>query len=225
MKDDIAAHFGLQHDPTWLEKIGHYIGDVFDDLNTKKLWRFNLIEASPFNTSAGTSDYPMPSDLWKIYSVRKNDGIDYQISSVRQHDFDIMFQSQNNITGFPYVNVAFNIYREGTIKLFPTPEGAYEILARYFKLLTKPSGDDDFLDMPQPFATVPKYGAMARVADLVGEDNRYWEGKFQEAFAEMNTRDEDEPDEDLRFKNIEELDSRNMAFINPALRPRYLDFY
>lgn len=226
LKSDIATYFGMDKDPEKDAFIGRIVHDIIDDLNSKKLWRFNLIKAATITSTAGKPDYALPADLWQLYSVRKEDDIDYQLTTLRERQFDVLFQSQNNIDGFPYVTALFNIYRDGTLRLFPTPDSTYQFTLRYFQLITKPSSDGEPLDMPSPFQVVCKYGALARLAALV--DSRtvgYWENKFGEAYQDANARDEDTGDEDLRFMNVEEMDARNMAFINPALRPRYLDFY
>ncbi len=224
--NDIAVYFGLDGDADKEEWIGRQIHDLIDDLNMVKLWRFNLILASPINTQTGVDTYALPADLWSIYSVRKSDDIDYRLDGLRQGTFDILFQSQNNILGFPYIDVQFNVYRDGTIKLFPAPDGVYEILIRYFKLIEKPLSKDSPIDIPSPFHAVVKYGTLARVASLVGEANAvaYWEGKYQEMLQEMKDRDDYIADENLRFINIEEIGSRH-SYINPNVRPRALDLY
>jgi hypothetical protein len=226
MKRDIATFYGLDKDREKEEWIGRLCHDIIDELNMKKLWRFNLITAADITTVSGTSSYTLPTDLWSLYSVRKTDDIDYNLTTMRQHTQEILFESQNSISGYPYVNVVFNIYRDGTIKLFPTPDGVYTISVRYFKLVGKPAVDSDTFDMPPPYQVVIKYGALARLGQMVGETRSatMWERKYQEVFFDMNHRDEDIGDEDLRFVNIEELAVRD-SYVNPALRPRFLDFY
>ena len=224
IKSDIAQYYGLDKDPDKVAWIGRQFFDVIDDLNRKKLWRFNLIAADEFDTVNGTADYAIPSDLWGIYSVRKEDEIDFLMTGLRQHNLDVMFQSQNGITGYPYTTTNFNLFRDGTIKLFPTPDAAYTMLIRYFKLITKPA-DDGYLDMPEPYQSVPKYGTLARVAKMLGEDPFYWQGLFKEAYDEMNFMDEDDGDENLRFISIDEMRGRGTDYINPNVRPRYLDLY
>jgi len=224
LKTDIATYYGLDKDPDKVGWIGRQAHDVIDDLNRKKLWRFNLIASDNITTVSGTDTYSLPSNLFKLYSVRKQDSIDFLLSGLEQRMFDILFQSQSGITGYPYLNVSFNLFRDGTLKLFPTPDGTYTILIRYFRLISKP-GDDEFLDIPEPYQSVLKYGTLARIAMLVGEDPRYWEGKFQEAYQEMNLADEDDGDQDLRLINIDEIRSRGTDYLSPNVRPRFLDLY
>jgi hypothetical protein len=225
MASDVAEEFGLDLDPKKVAFCGRRIRDTLDDLNRKKLWRFNLVQAADIPTVPGESTITVPSDLWRLYSTRKSDDVDYKLDGVQQETFDVVFASQNQITGYPYAAVNFNIFRNGTIQLFPTPDGVYQITLRYFRLIAKPSGPKDFIDIPRPYQQVPKYGAMAKVAAFVQQASAmaYWEGKFQEAYADMNRSDEDSGDENLRFINIEEM--HRAGYMNPAVRPRYLDFY
>lgn len=225
MKNDVAEEFGLDLDPKKIAFCGRRIRDTIDELNAKKLWRFNLIQAADITTEAGEPTIEVPPDLWRVYNARKTDGIDYRIDSAQQDTVDLMFQSQNGITGFPYVATNFNIFRDGTIRLFPTPDSVYVITLRYFKLIGKPSADGDYLDLPRPYQCVPRYGAKAKVAAFLQQASAmaYWEGKYQEVYRDMNRSDEDTGDENLRFVSIEELGA--YSYMNPSIRPRMLDFY
>jgi hypothetical protein len=224
MVSDIAKRFGIDGDDEEELYVQRQIELVIDELNSLKLWRFNLIESDTITGVAGQSDYNLPANLWKMYNARKTNDIDYSLSHLRQYGFDTLFQSQNSITGHSYIYVTFNIYRDGTMQLFPQPEGGEEYVVRYYKLISKPSSDET-LDIPEPYQAVPEYGASALVAAYVDQDPRFWSMKYEQGKQQMIEDDEDEGDENLRFINIEEYDARNMAFINPALRPRYLDFY
>jgi len=221
---DIATYYGMDKDPEKEAFIGRIVHDIIDDLNTKKLWRFNLITAADITTVSGTQTYALPADFWRIYNTRKKNDIDYALTAISEHTLDLVFASQNAITGFPYVTADFNIYRDGTLKLFPIPDGVYTITVRYFKLIGKPSGCEN-LDMPPPFQTVPKYGALARLGAMVGSPMAvYWQARFDEAYQDMNKMDEDIGDEDLRFINIEEMFYR-WSYQSPGIRPRFVDLY
>jgi len=225
MKLDIAAYYGMDKDAEKVALVGRMIHDLIDDLNMRKLWRFNLIKAADITTVSGTADYAVPSDLWRIYSTRKSNDIDFLISGMQQASFDVIFQSQNQITGYPFVRADFNIFRDGTIKLFPTPDGVHTITLRYFRLILKPVGDTELLDLPSPFQVVPKWGALAQLAAFVGHPTvGYWQGKYEKAYADMNKSDEVLEDEDLRFVSIEEIAGRD-GYMNPGRRPRLLDFF
>jgi hypothetical protein len=222
--DDIAQLFGLDGDPKKVALCKHMVWDVLDDLNRKKLWRFNLIASDTITSTAGVGTLTMPANIFKLYQTRKTSGVDYTLDTLREHTANILFTSQSGITGFPYAQIDFNLYRDGTIRLFPVPDAAYDFVVRYFQLIGKP-GDAEFLDMPRPYQTVPKYGACARIAAMFDKGAlTYWEGKFQEAYGEMNAMDEDTGDEFLRFINIEELSGRT-SYTNPAARPRFIDLY
>lgn len=226
MKTDVAMVFGLDKDSTKEALAGRFLEDVIDDLNRKRLWKFNLYKASDFSSAAGTASYSLAtiaSDLWRVYSLRKSDEPDYLLTGIQQGTADMLFQSQSGLTGYPYVRMDFNIYRDGTLVLFPTPDGVYTFTLRYFKLIQKPSATADTLDMPPPYQTVPYYGALARMAAFVGHPTLgYWENKFQEAYGEMAKMDEDLEEEPLRFINSEEITAHSYE---SSARPRYLDFW
>ena len=229
MKTAVCAYFGLDGDSTKELQAGQMIHDIIDDLNMRKLWRFNLYQASDFTSVAGTAAYNLSTVaplLWKVYSLRKSSDGDYMLTGINQGSFDILFQSQAGITGFPYVRNEFNIFRDGTITMFPPPDGAYTFTLRYFRLIAKPTDDSAGLDMPPPYQVVPYYGAIAQMAALVGHETRsFWETKYERAYTMMNRRDEDVSDEPLRFISTEELASRSLSFLNPSSRPRFLDFF
>ena len=51
---------------------------------------------------------------------------------------------------------------------------------------------------------------------------KYWEGKYQEVYSDLQRMDEDLGDEDLRFVNTEEIQGN---YLNPNARPRFLDLW
>jgi hypothetical protein len=227
MAVDVGTFFGIDKNPEKDAFIRRVIHSIVDDLNRKKLWGFNLIEAADFNSVAGQADYSLASvapTLWRVYNLRKSSGIDYTLTGVRQGVHDILFQSQSGITGFPYVRVNFNIYRDGQLTLFPPPDGVYSFSLRYYRLIPHPNGDGVYLDLPTPYQSVVEYGACARIAALMSNDTLgYWQGLFDRSYEEMNQMDENEDDEPLRMVNIEELG--RASYMSPASRPRFLDLY
>ena len=222
IKERIATYYGLDKDRAKLKWIGDVFLSVLDELNIKKLWNCNLITAADVTTSSNVDTYDFPDDMWRQYSIRKEDDVDFMTTSIRQYVFDRMFQGQLGITGFPYVNVTFNLFRDGTFQLFPIPDAPYTIKIRYFKLIAKPTADTDKLDMPRPYQVLPEYGTLARVAMLLEQSPKYWELKYQEVYQDMQRMDEDLGDEDLRFINTEET---RESFLNPNARPRFLDLW
>ncbi len=221
---DLCSYVGLDGDNRMEALAARMSHDVIDDLNRRKLWKFNLIQAADITTSNGTSSYAVPADLWKIYSTRKSDSIDYTIPSLQPRQFDILFQSQNSISGHPYVRTHFNIYRDGTFRLFPTPDASYTIVLRYFRLIPKPTAPGETLDVPPPYQSVIKYGTLARLAAYAGHSSLgYWEGKWEQAYAEMKRADEHEDDAQLRLMAMQE--AAKYSYINPNARSQFADFY
>lgn len=227
MVSDVAATFGLDGDSEKEAQIGRRIHNIIDELNMKRLWQFNLIKAADITTVSGTANYSVPSDFWKAYNTRKSDGLDYTLDGISRSNKDIIFSSQNGITGYPFVRVDFNVFRDGTFELFPTPDGAYTIVLRYFRLIAKPSAAGEYFDMPPPYQVVPEYGACAHAAALVGSNMvSYWDKKYDNAVELMEKSDEDQiGDEQLRFVSIEEIAARGYSYMSPSARPRFLDMW
>lgn len=227
IKSNVAAYFGMDQDFSKVALAGQAVKEIIDQLNMRQVWVFNLVTSPEFNTSAGTTEYNLPTDFWKVYNARKSSDIDYQIDVVRQRQFDQIFVSQRNINGFPFVMVIKNTFRDGKVRLFPTPDAGYTFNIKYFKLIGKPTADTDFLDLPQPYQIVPQYGAKSRFAALVNQPSlmTYWQNLYDKAYGEMKANDEDMGDENtLRFLNVEEVAGR-VSYINPAARPRAYDLY
>ena len=226
MKSDIAAYFGMDRDPSKVELAGRFIRDVIDQLNLKQTWDFNLVTSSPITTSQGTSTYSIPSDFWKVYNARKSNDVDFQLDVMRQKSFDSVFLSQRLITGQPYIMVIKNTFRDGTVTLFPTPDGVHAIPINYYKLIAKPTSNEDLLDMPRPYQIVVKHGALAFMAGVAGDpgNQRYFQALFDREVEQMTDADEDIGDEHLRFLNVEEITAR-WSYDNVASRPRAYDLW
>lgn len=227
MKSDVAEFFGMDQDPKKVDLAGRVIRQVIDDLNRKQVWDFNIVTSPDITTVVGQAEYTVPGDFWKLYNARKTSDLDYMLTTMHRRNFDVQFQSQINITGFPYVLHIKNTFRDCSISVFPAPDGIYTLNINYFKLIGRPTEDSDELDIPQPYQTVVQYGALERFGllndriDLAG----YWGKMFREAYDEMKRSDENLGDEDLRFMNIEEIASRGLNFLNPAARPRAYDLW
>lgn len=227
MKTDVAAYYGMDDDPAKVSLAGREIQRAIHELNTKQQWIFNIVESPDITTTSGVDTVTLPTDFWKIYNARKKDAIDYTLNSLRQVDFDRLFQSQVNITGFPYVMVVRNSFRDGTVQLFPKPDQQYIIRIRYVKLIALPRADSDTLDMPAPYQNVPYLKALSRFGALTNQMQKakYFEDQYQGAYLDMRRSDEDEGEEQLRFLNIEEVTARFADYVNPAARPRMYDFF
>lgn len=225
MANDVAIYYGMQKSGEMLALAGRAINEIIDDLNRKQVWMFNLVTSPTIPTVANVDTVALPSDFWKTYNSRKTDSIDFTLTSLRQIDFDTRYQSQSNITGYPYVFVIKNTFRDGTVKLFPTPDSIYSIQIRYFKLIAKMAQPTDLIDMPRPYQNLVLYGARSHFGMLNEKSDAasFWQGKFAEAYEEMKRADEDDGDENLRFTNIEE--GMNWSYVNPNSRPRAFDLW
>jgi hypothetical protein len=227
MKNDICSYFGMDKDPDKVAMAGRAIQFAVDELNRKQQWMFNLIESSAITTVSGQKTIPLPTDFWKIYNARKADSIDYTLNSIRQADFDRLFQGQVNITGMPYVMVVRNTFRDGTVEMFPTPDAVYQVKIRYVKLIARPAADSDFLDLPGAYQEIPYLKAMSRfgILNSAPDKAKYFLDQYNEAYMDMRRSDEDEGEDVLRMTNIEEIAARYGNFLNPSARPRLYDFF
>jgi hypothetical protein len=232
MRDDVCAFYGVDGDTKQEARAVRLIQEAVESLNRRKLWKFNLYTTASFNTAAGTSTYSlttMAPDLWKVYSLRKTDASGYSLTGMRQAVFDRVYPGQAGITGYPSIRVDFNIYRTGTLELFPPPDAVYPMLLRYFKLIARPTDLTAAIDMPQPYQNIPKYMAMSHMAQFVGDSAKsqgeYWKREYEQAYEEMKEMDEGVDDEMPRFITSQELEAYEGNYLNPASRPALLDFY
>jgi hypothetical protein len=229
MVSDVAEWYGFSGDNEREGLCRRAIQGAVHDLNRKRLWRFNLIEAASFNTVVGTATYSLTTiapQLWRVYNLRNSSAPDYTLMGTQQGTYDMMFQSQSGVTGAPFARVDFNIYRDSTIKIQPAPDGVYSMTLRYFKVIDTPTDDTAGLDLPQPYQTIPKYQALYHMGLYVGsrEADR-WKGEYEQGVKDMEMMDDDTGDEILRFYNVEEVMSNAAQYGNLSSRPRYLDFY
>lgn len=228
LKSDIGRISGILDDPGMLELAGRFVNDVVDDLNRRQTYLFNLVTSPTITTVPGQQAYSIPDDFLRVYNARKTDGIDYQLTILGQKTFDTLFVSQRNINGLPYTLNIRNAFRDGTVSLFPTPDGVYQISVNYFKLIPRLTQDSDTLDMPVQFESIVAHGARSRMLATLSQYDgaKYWNELYEQGYQVMKRFDEDDSgDEELRFIQIEEILSRSYSFINPASRPRALDLF
>jgi len=230
MKQQVAKVAGVLDDPEMEDLAGEFIREIIDDLNRDQTWMFNLVTSADITTSAGDNTVTVPDDFLSVYSMRKTDAIDYQVTVLRQKTFDSLFPSQIDIAGYPFVLVVKNPFRDGTFELFPSPDAVYTFRLHYFKLISRPTRDDEFIDLPRQYETVVKYGATAMMLATVNQfkASEFWDEKFKYGMHTMKRADEDagiDDDESLRFINVEEVAARGMNYLNPAARPRAYDLW
>lgn len=227
IRGDIATIAGVKDDPAMEALATKFLNDIIDDLNRRQSWLFNLITGPNITTVAGTSEYDLPADFARAYSVRKQDAIDFTLSMIGQKNFDTRFQSQAQISGLPFLAVVKNTFRGGVIQLFPTPDGVYTISLNYFKLIGRFTQDSDTLDLPLQYESVVTNGAQAKMMATVSqfEAAKYWSDLFERDYQYMKRDDENAGMEDdgLRFVNIEE--GQGINYLAPASRPRAYDFF
>ena len=96
-------------------------------------------------------------------------------------------------------------------------------------MIARPTDLNSFIDMPQPYQSIPKFLALSHMAQFVGDSARsqgeYWKREYEQAYQEMNEMDEGVDDEHLRFVSGEEIAAMARSYINPNGRPAYLDMF
>jgi len=228
LRGDIATIAGVKDDPAMEALAAKFMNDIIDDLNRRQSWLFNVVQSPDITTVPGQQEYDLPAEFLKIYNARKVDSLDYQLSVLGQKNFDTLFTSQRDISGYPYVLTIKNAFRDGTVSLFPAPDAAYTISINYFKLIGRLTQDNDTIDLPIHYESVVTNGAQAKMMATLSqfEAAKYWGDLFERDYQYMKRADEDNAgDEDLRLVNIEEIAARGMNWLNPAARPRAMDLW
>jgi hypothetical protein len=228
IRGDIARIAGVLDDPAMEALAARFLNDIIDDLNRRQTYLFNLVTSPDITTVPGQQDYAIPSDWIRIYNARKTDSLDYQLSILGQKSFDTLFQSQRDIAGYPYTLTIRNAFRDGTVSLFPIPDGVYTISINYFKLIGRLTQDADTIDLPLPYESVVTNGAQSKMMATLSqfEGAKYWGDLYERDYQYMKRADEDSAgDEELRLINIEEIAARGLNFLNPAARPRAYDLW
>lgn len=159
-------------------------------------WRLLLAQAPTITASAEESEYPLPSDLKKIYDVRTSLRPLYYAS---QRDYDRLIWNQTNNTPTHYT--PYLIGQQLKIKLIPTPVNKDTVTVRYYKLLELPSSDTSPLGWPDIWVEpIVNYAKALLTADR--RDNRasFFMRIAQEGYKEAKSDDLYQPDEDVGLK-------------------------
>ena len=152
-----------------------------------------LQETHPFNTAAGTEDYPEPSDLGHVEQiVRLSATTNRPVARVIYkrkvvYDRTILLNDSNSIQSTPQIYTRW----EGNMKLFPVPDAIYPMVLDYYELLAdlvNPTDENVLLvDMWDVFL----YGACARIARYNGDIDQLkeYQGLYQ---GELDVFEKDE---------------------------------
>lgn len=148
---------------------------------------FNLIRrvdyyvdeaTSDLPTVTGTALYPLPADFARVRSVRRTD-VEQEMVSAGLRDID----RSTPASGAPvwYALDAANIH------LYPTPDNAYPIEIRYWKLPASLAADTDVPTIPADYHNLLIYWAVAESyrAEDDHETAQQWQGLYDKGLAEF----------------------------------------
>lgn len=141
---------------------------------------------SDYNTVAGTSLYALPTDFARVRSVRDTSR-QQEMVAVGLRDIDRSIAS----SGAP----TFYALDASSVHLYPTPDNAYPIEVRYWKLPVALSADTDTPTLPADYHNMLIYGATAEC--YRAEDDHataaQWQARFDQALSEFSA--------DVKFPN------------------------
>lgn len=170
-------------------QINQWINDAKDEACRRAL--FSTDEGTyDFATVAGTTLYPLPTDLVSIRSLRDTD-VDQELVAVELRDID---RSSHTTTGqpFAYAQDAANLH------LYPSPDGAHNLELRYWKLPADLVADGDTPTFPATYHRMLVYWAVAEC--YWSEDDfstgQQWEARFEKLLSKFEA-DVKFPDEDV----------------------------
>jgi hypothetical protein len=151
-----------------LERI---INDVCRDLYRRGDFMFMQDTDTSLTTVSGTQAYTLPSTVGRVIGVYvTNSGDNYWLTYLDPVEFDAMYSSSTTTGSESHYTLW-----AGTIKIGPTPAGAYQISILNFKYPTLLEDDTDtntFLDRAWD---VILYGTLAEVAKYLMEQDRIME--------------------------------------------------
>ena len=141
--------------------------------NLEHGWNLRTKAADAISTVASTSTYDLPSDLNHIYSVRLDGSQDSPLTPISRREFDRLWVDQA-MTGTPYHYMYFRLGQDNLIELWPVPSGVFTLTVRYYALITVPSSDDEFLDVPDRYVgSLLKMARAEYLSVLGGKEKMY----------------------------------------------------
>ena len=140
-------------DPTLFgsSRINAYINNGY--FNMVRRVSYYVDEATQdYSTVSGTSMYSLPADFAKVRSLRRTD-IGRELQSVFLRDIDRSIITSG--TPYAYALDGANMH------LYPTPDQAYPLELRYWKLPAALSADTDVPTIPADYHNLLIYSAVA----------------------------------------------------------------
>src|SRR5580704_2340688 len=158
-------------------RINQFINDA-NQLACRRAAYYNDESTLDFSTISGTSLYPQPSDWARDRSIRETD-TQMELTQVSLRDID----QSPTATGAP---LFYSL--DGTnYHLYPTPDQAYPMEIRYWKLPALLVNDTDTPAIPDTYQRMLIYWGCKEcfAADDDTQMSQYWEQQFNMVLAEF----------------------------------------
>lgn len=128
------------------EEITRWINEANNELTEKA-----KVEAAPytFTTTANTSNYSLPSDLYQIKLIKINDNKIYPAS------IDVL---NSSVIGFPIYYVVFN----NQLYFYPIPDDTYTVRLYYYKKANQLVNTTDVPVLPERYHYLLKLYAISQ---------------------------------------------------------------
>jgi hypothetical protein len=158
-------------------RINQYINDA-QELVCRRVMYYTDEGTSDFNTTAGTSNYALPSNFAKVRSIRDTSRYQEMIA-VTLRDIDRSAQ----LTSAPI----FYAFDGVTLHLYPTPDQVYPMELRYWSVPADLVNDTDTPTIPPAYHRMLWYWAVREcyAADDDVATAQYWETQFNTILAEF----------------------------------------
>lgn len=187
VRDEVLAH-GFDPTQFGVSRINQYINDALNIVARRVNW-YTDEAAYDFNTVQGTTVYPWPTDFARGRSLRDtNRNLEMVQTDLRKID------RSPTSTGSPL----YYAIDGPNIHLYPTPDGAYPMELRYWKIPAPLVNDSDVPPLPDTWQRLLWYWANKQCFSAEDDANmsQYWEQQFEKTLAEFEA--------DVKFPTTDE---------------------
>jgi hypothetical protein len=167
---------GFEPDSGELADAFEMLGILFDEVSSER-WGVNAIIFDSLTLTANDNEYTVgatgdlvtarPKKIRTAYI--RQDNSDYSIEVISRERYATIVDKTT--TGRPYYLYYEETYPNGTLKLYPMPDSAYDLRIESWKELTKPTDVTDTVNLPSEFVPyftdklsvymAPEYGTEA----------------------------------------------------------------
>jgi hypothetical protein len=166
-------------DPVWFPqgRIDNYINDAYQAVVSAVNY-FTTEASQAIVTVAGTSLQPWPSDMGHLRALVDADQ-HRVLAQVRLADIDGYAASSGRPTLYAISGAA--------LRLYPTPDGPYNLLLRYWSLPPRMALDTDVPAIPDAWHRLLWYWGCkeAYASEDDAQNAQYWEAQYNNVLAEL----------------------------------------